>query len=555
MISDNAGCLLLPAVERHGRRKALVYRRGGGWCSISFAELEELCCYYCALLRHKGVRYQDRVLLMVKPGPELVALVFALFRLAAVPVLLDPGMGISAFLKCVARTEPNLLIGSPRAVALSYVCYRYFKSCKKRLMVGGGRWGVRLADELLLGSEVGCTGEQASELPGNLIVEVDPQETAAILFTSGSTGPAKGVVYRHEIFREQVNLLSELFSFSEGEVDMPGFPLFALFSLSLGLTCVIPELNPSRPAQAQPALLVQAVEDFEVHNLQGSPVIWQKLGEYCNARGIVLPSIKRVITFGAPIGRSFHRVLQPVVPQAEIFTPYGATEALPVACVSSEQLNSGLSEATDEGAGVCVGYPVDGVEVRIISVSDDVIASWNRCQVLPSGQIGEICVSGKVVTWAYDKDPESTAKAKIVEDDGTIWHRMGDLGYFDQEGRLWICGRKAHRVETERGTLYPVQAEGIVNSIPGIKRSALVGVGKRGEEVPVILVEPDDPKVIASCESQERLKTMIRARLAEHMVYRQVKTIMFHMGFPVDPRHNVKIHREELAAWVERRLQ
>jgi acyl-CoA synthetase (AMP-forming)/AMP-acid ligase II len=224
-------------------------------------------------------------------------------------------------------------------------------------------------------------------------------------------------------------------------------------------------------------------------------------------------------------------------PEGDVFTPYGATEALPVACIAGREVLGDTAPRTASGAGTCVGRPVADVLVRIIRIEDEPIRDWHDGLVLPTGQVGEICVKGPVVTWSYHNRPDATASAKI-RDGETCWHRMGDLGYFAEDGRLWFCGRKAERVETAKGPLFTDQIEGIALADARVGRCALVGVGERGQERPVLVVEGSE-----------------RAGLADDMMRRlPVERVLFHPRFPVDVRHNAKIHRTTLKAWAEARL-
>ena len=379
--------------------------------------------------------------------------------------------------------------------------------------------------------------------------ETDLDETAAILFTSGSTGPAKGVMYRHRIFRAQVEELRKLYDFVPGDIDVPGFPLFALFSTALGQTCLLPELDPSRPASVDPKKVVDAVLEFGAHSLQGSPAIWRRVGDYCTANRIKLPTVKRVLTFGAPISVELLNAWREVLPAgAQVHTPYGATEALPISTIGSDEVLGETWRATARGAGTCVGTLAPGIQVRIIRITEGVLEEWSDDLMVSRGDVGEIVVAGDVVTWSYDRRPEATAQAKIREGE-RIWHRMGDLGYFDEQGRLWFCGRKAHRIEGADGRWFSVCGEGMVNVHPRVSRSALVGVGEMGKQTPVLVIEPRHP---LDEEARQAVRREALDLLHADPRYQPVTRALFHPSFPVDPRHNAKIHREELAAWAAR---
>ncbi|MBI2539415.1 MAG: AMP-binding protein, partial [Deltaproteobacteria bacterium] len=209
---------------------------------------------------------------------------------------------------------------------------------------------------------------------------------------------------------------------------------------------------------------------------------------------------------------------------------------------------------SNQGAGICVGRALPGVTLKIIKIVDEVIPEWSEGLVLPDGEIGEIVVKGAVVTREYYKRKEQTALAKIREGD-QIWHRMGDAGHLDNEGRLWFCGRKAHRVVAQTKTLFTVQCEAIFNQHPDVFRSALVGIGPRSSQRPVIIVEPKSGKVPTRVKDAERFAQELLDLGSRSELTRDIKDILFHPGFPVDFRHNAKIIREKLAVWAEDRIR
>lgn len=377
-------------------------------------------------------------------------------------------------------------------------------------------------------------------------------ETAAVLFTSGSTGVPKGAVYTHAVFQAQVAMLRAQYGISPGEVDLCTFPLFALFAPGLGMTSVIPSMDPTRPAWVDSETIKSAIEDFGVTNLFGSPALLKRVAIDANDHGWRFPSLKRVVSAGAPVSPRvlewFSRLLQP---EARIHTPYGATEALPVCSIDHQTILSETRATTDRGGGTCVGSPVEGMEVRVIRVIDDPIESWSEELLAPPGTIGEIVVKGPVVTRSYWNRPRSTELAKIPEPGtGEVWHRMGDVGYLDEQGRLWFCGRKSHRVITRDAVLYTIPCEAIFNQHPEVARSALVGVERDGEVHPVICVEP--LRALRKSD-RERLRSELMKLASSYESLHLIEDVLFHPSFPVDIRHNAKIFREKLAEWATER--
>jgi acyl-CoA synthetase (AMP-forming)/AMP-acid ligase II len=389
------------------------------------------------------------------------------------------------------------------------------------------------------------------------IAETRPNEIAAILFTSGSTGVPKGVVYTHTIFTTQVDMLRDLYGIKPGEIDLCTFPLFALFGPVLGMTCVIPDMDATRPAHVDPRKIFAAIEDFGVTNLFGSPALLKRVGE-SGWQNRTMPALHRVVSAGAPVAAAVLETFATKLgPDARIYTPYGATEALPVCSIGSDEILRETRHCTDRGAGICIGRPVDGIALKIIRISDEPIANWSDDLLVPDGEIGEIAVQGTVVTREYYNRPASTALAKIIDPaSGGFYHRMGDVGYRDGQGRIWFCGRKSHRVITPEGTLFTIPCEAVFNTHPGVSRTALVGVGALGSQQPVLCVERKPPS--PGMRERIHIEAMRRELLdlgAQHARTRGITTILFHPSFPVDIRHNAKIFRERLAVWAARKLR
>jgi acyl-CoA synthetase (AMP-forming)/AMP-acid ligase II len=491
-----------------------------------------------------GVSRGTRTVLMVPPSLEFYALTFALFKAGAVVVLIDPGMGVRNLGVCIADAAPEAFIG----VAKAHLARR---------LLGWGAATVRTT--IAVGPRLGLATHRLDEvrrrgaaLPGTPPAATTPDEIAAILFTSGSTGIAKGALYTHGIFAAQVEMLRRLYGIRPGEVDLPTFPLFGLFGPALGMTGIIPEMDATRPAGVDPRKILDAIADFGVTNLFGSPALLRRVGRYAAARGMHLPTLRRIICAGAPVPWQTLDTFGRLLPEgAEVHTPYGATEALPVCSIGSDEILAETRQRTATGGGVCVGRPVEGVGLKVIRITDEPIAGWSADLELPPGEVGEIVVRGPAVTAVYCSRPHETALAKIPgAEGGGFWHRMGDLGYLDDRGRVWFCGRKSQRVITPHGTLFTVPCEGIFNAHPAVARTALVGVRRQGATEPVLCVEPEADKP----QSAESLRKELLALGAAQDITRGIRTILFHRSFPVDVRHNAKIFREKLAAWAEGRL-
>jgi acyl-CoA synthetase (AMP-forming)/AMP-acid ligase II len=523
--------------------RAACRDRGGqvGYAHLTFRQLDRESDCIAHGLEHAGIGRGVRTILMVKPSLEFFVLAFAMFKVGAVPVVVDPGMGLRRMLACLQESRPEAMIGVSLAHAVRVLRPRYFKGIQATVTVGRRWfWG-------------GPTLKQIRVLPWESypIADTRPDETAAILFTTGSTGPAKGAIYSHGIFDAQVRLIRNQFGISSDDIDLPTFPLFSLFDPALGMTAIIPEMDPTRPAQVNPERIVEAIVNHGVTNMFASPALLNRVGRYGQDKGIKLTCLKRVISAGAPASPDTIALFSAMLEDdGQIHTGYGATEAMPVSSFGSHEILSETAELSRQGFGMCVGRPVAGVDVGIIKIDDAPIAQWSDELVVPDGEIGEIVVSGEIVTQGYFERSDDDRASKI-RDGQSFFHRMGDLGWRDKKGRIWFCGRKSQRVITEKNTLFTIPCEAIFNNHPAVYRSALVGVGEPGRQQPVVCVELDPEHKNLD---REQLKQELRELGQTNMLTEEIDTFLIHPAFPVDIRHNSKIFREKLAQWAQKSL-
>ena len=384
------------------------------------------------------------------------------------------------------------------------------------------------------------------------VYQPSKDDLAAIIFTTGSTGPPKGVRYEHSIFCAQLQLIKEYYGIGPTDIDQPGFPLFALFATALGACAVIPDMDPTRPAKVDADKFVASINRYKVTYSFGSPAIWNVVSKYCMKNKIVLQSMRKVLMAGAPVPYDVLQRTAEILPSdASIYTPYGATESLPVASISAQEILAETWQLSRQGKGTCVGRALPGIDMEIMAISDQPVAKLQREMLLGEGEIGEILVRGNVVTKAYQNNHDETCLAKVIEGE-TFWHRMGDVGYLDASRRLWFCGRRAHRVQTEKGPLYTIPCEAIINEHPHVYRSALVGIKSRHKEycLPVLIVELHKDKNINGKQVLAEIKILSR----NNQLTRDINLFLIHKGFPVDIRHNAKIFREKLAIWAQRKI-
>lgn len=542
------------AAKKFPYKRAIIFPEGRdsrghvSYTQLTFEQLSHDIDAYARGLRSISIGPGMRVCFLMTPSLEFLPITFALFKIGAVPVLIDPGMGKQNLLSCIRSAAPEALIGVPRAHVARKLYSSYFQTVKIGVTIGRRYfWGGPRLEDIYLPGECPAPTTKAEDM-------------AAIIFTTGSTGPPKGAVYTHGMFCAQRDLLRDEFNLSSDDVDMPAFALFSIFTLAMGCTVVIPDMDQTRPAEANPKKIIEAIENHAVTFCFGSPALWNTVSKYCVEHETQFKTLKKVFMAGAPIPPYLHkRMLEEVLPKdGEVYTPYGATEALPITSFKGSAVLKETAERTARGHGFCVGKVLGGNEVKIIKIVDEIIGYTNEIEELPRGEIGEIIVRGDVVSREYFRLADKTAEHKIYETEdekGPFWHRIGDLGYFDEEDRLWMCGRKTHRVETSEGRLFSVCCEAIFNQHKDVFRAALVGIGDDPAALtPVMIIEPEQGKFPTNESEVKRFKDeLFEIGRAEEKT-KAIQTILFHKSFPVDIRHNAKIFREQLRTWAKEEL-
>lgn len=496
-----------------------------------------------------GVRPGMRLAMLVPFGANFIELVFALMKTGVVTVLIDPGMGREHMIRCLSEAEPDGFVGVPKAQWARRFLKKRFPKAKWNVTVSNRPvWFGHSLEKIIA---QGKDPSHAIPFP-----QIERSNQAAIIFTTGSTGPPKGVLYTHGTFHAQIDRIRERYDIHRGSRDLACFPLFGLFDAVMGVTTIIPDMDPTRPAKVNPQRLIEAATQWEVDQAFGSPALWNTVVRWAEKNNVTqpFPTVRRVLSAGAPVPAVTLEKLRGLIhPEANIETPYGATEALPIASIESREIIAETGPAASKGKGTCVGTRFDNVQWKVIEIEDGPLETIDQIVELPTGKIGELMVTGPMVTERYAVRSDQNSMHK-VRDGEITWHRMGDVGYLDARDRFWFCGRKAHRITMEKRTLYTVPCEAIFNAHPAVYRSALVARGERPAQEPVMIIEPHPEKRPNSDLERQKLLAELRDLAARNPLTRRLEEIqIWPSSLPVDIRHNSKIFREQLAEEIAKK--
>ena len=507
---------------------------GSTGTQITFSQLHAQVVRIAAGLVELGVVKGDRVALMVPPGVDLAVCVFACWRIGAVGVVADAGLGARGMSRALAGANPRYLIGIPRALAAARTL----------------RWpGIPISTEPLAPAargvlKVGVTLDDLRRRGQGRPLPPPPSsdDVAGIGFTSGATGPAKGVVYRHHQLQAQRDALLDLYGIQSTDRLVAAFGPFALFGPIMGIPSVVPDVGVTSPGSLTASALAEAVAAIQATLVFASPAALANVAattdSLSSAHRTALAGVRLVMSAGAPVPASVLQAAGRVMPNSRLHTPYGMTEVLPVADISLTEL-----EEVGPGNGVCVGHPVDGVEVAIAALDGGGAATGPL--TAESGIVGEVCIRAAHMRDGYDRLWMTQEEASQP----VGWHRSGDVGHLDGSGRLWVEGRMRDIVTTAAGPVTPVGIEHSVAALPGVAHAAAVGVGPTGTQVLVVVL------VLTSGRSRpgladEDLADRVRAQVSQA----DVAAVLTVPSIPVDKRHNSKIDRPRVAQWAEKIL-
>lgn len=524
-------------------RLALIHEhRGIGPLSrtttTTYADLSRRAEAVAVGLREFGVHEGTLCQFMIPPCEDALVTSLALWRVGAIMVGIEPhSHGLRSVGKSIARVGPEVFFGTPEAQA-GRTAFGWGRGTVIKNVVVGPRWypGRRTLASL----ERPLAGEPT--LP-----DVDLDDPCVIAFTTGSTGSPKPTVMTHRNLTAMIDGVSSQWGLAQhGDViDMPTFPIFWIIGLFHGGTVVVPPMDFALhgPGSADPAKIVGTIQRHRVASFFGSPAILTNLSRYCDENGIELRSIRRIVAGGAEVYGPLYAAVRKMIPEGEIYSNYGATEALPVAEIAGATVLGETWQRTESGEGLCVGDPLAHVEVKVIEIVDGPIATMEDVSEVPAGTIGEVIVRSPHISDRYWDAPADMVDNKI-SDGATRWHRLGDCGWVDDQGRLWVCGRRSHRVVTADATYFPLCVEPVFNTHPDVVRTALVGPRHDGVTEAMIVVE-----VIPGMEhASGRIAGELRDLADAHEATRGLTRFEFVDRLPVDKRHNAKIDRPGLAA-------
>ena len=475
---------------------------------VSYAEFESRVATFATALTTRGVKSGDRLAVLVPPSIDLIALVYACWRIGAVTVVADRGLGLKGLRHAVRSARVQHVVGPAKALMAS------------RLL----RWAPRA---MFTSVSALRKAPLVSTLSNVSVPEPDGQQVAAVLFTSGATGPAKGVRYTHAQLCAQRDALEHTYGITRSDSFVAAFAPFALFGPALGICTGLADMDVTSPRTLTARALDDACRRVKATMVFASPAALTNVLSTADATCEFLASVRLVLSAGAPVPLETLRHMRKLCPVAEFHTPYGMTEILPVADISLTQ-----REHVGDGRGVCVGQPVLGCDV--------VISSPDSVEHLPSGQTGEVLARAAWMSAGYDK-LWLTERAARPSVEGNVWHRTGDVGHRDSNGNIWIEGRLVHVIHTEDGAVTPVPLEVLVETIPHVNRAAAVGVGPIGAQVVVIVLEAAGvPVGLAPPDLTKSVRDVVSPQ--------RVAAVWIMASLPVDIRHNSKIDRTAVAA-------
>jgi acyl-coenzyme A synthetase/AMP-(fatty) acid ligase/pimeloyl-ACP methyl ester carboxylesterase len=525
--NDRSDAVIQPA--RHGTGEV---RR------VSWKQLNDRVGRLAAGLHDMGVRKGDRVSLLITPGATLTAVVYACLQIGAVVVVADAGLGVKGLGRAIKGAWPDYIIGEPRGLA----------AARALGWPGVHISTIRLRPSLaaVLGATASLREVMASGAQESLPPAPGPSDIAAILYTSGSTGPAKGVVYTHGQLSAVRDVLQNTFSITSEDGLVTGFAPFALLGPALGARSSTPEMDVSSPRTLTAHAVAAALQATQGNVVFLSPAailnVIATADDLDERDRESLRRVRTVLSTGAPVSEPLLASLVLLMPHASAHAIYGMTECLLVSDITLEEMRGSPADRIHND-GINVGRPIGNVRVRISPLD-----SYGRSTLPPTdlpAVLGEILISAPHLKDHYDRLWLNDREALRDSPSGEHWHRTGDVGHLDVDGRLWIEGRLAHVMVTASGPIAPVGIEQSIETVKDVRRAAVVGVGPHGLQQLVAVVETE-PRAHRAELVAPSLAARVRSATTHPLV-----AIFSVNQLPTDIRHNSKIDRVRLSAWAE----
>lgn len=516
------------SLERAGRRAALVSGLGVRRRSLTYKDLDERVDRAVQLLRETGLHPGDRVLLAVPVSIETYVSMLAALKAGLVIMFIEPAHGWQTLNQSLRAYPPAAIIATRAILILGIFCKELRRIPIRITVSNGGGKTVNICDRIQ------CQSSQRTE-------KRSQTDAALLTFTSGSTGEPKAIIRSHGFLRNQLDILKPVAELRDDDIDLVAMPMFVLFNLANGITSIIPACNMKRPGRANPKVLLSQLTRERASRMVASPALLERLADYCSRARKQLPQMRRISTGGGPVGPALPDRLWAIAPAARIISVYGSSEAEPIASIDSHEVSVKDLRSMVEGAGLLVGLPVEGCNVQIIPNQAGALPGTYPNEAfdalrLPGQCVGEIIVSGKHVLQGY-ADTSRDAETKI-DVEGTLWHRTGDAGYFDNRGRLWLVGRCSAVIRDNRGEVYPFPVEYAVLADRDIRRAALVcHLGQR---------------VLAIETRRWRNTTAVRQKTRRN-AGRDIDNVIAVRRIPMDKRHGAKVDYPALQRLLENR--
>lgn len=528
--------ILQSHANKQPEQPAIIDTHCGRRRVTTYAQIESASANMAAQLRQAGLRPGEAVLVFQPMSAELYIALSAIFRLGLVAMFLDPGQGRSHIEHCCAMHPPQALVAGPKAHLLRLLSPslrripRKFIISRGRLEVGDWRLPLRLASQPFV----------RRHAARSFIIHNSQFDTPALLtFTSGSTGQPKAALRSHGFLLAQHRALVESLQLTAGQVDLATMPIVTLANLASGVTSLIPNADLRYPGKIDPAPVVAQIQTEWVSSTVASPALLERIARYCLSKQITLPGLQKIFSGGAPVFPRLLNQLQQIAPNAAVTAVYGSTEAEPMAKITRRQITRVDMQAMRSGCGLLAGPPVESIHLKVIRdrwgapLGSLTAAEFEAMSCEPE-QTGEIVVSGPHVLTSYLHGHGNEETKFNVGN--TTWHRTGDAGYLDLQGRLWLLGRCAARLENGRGALYPFAVECAASYQPELRRAALVA-HRQKRILAAEFYNGPSPAVLTSLQNSLRWAAIDEIYPLKHI--------------PVDKRHNAKVNYPALRSLLD----